>query len=89
MALSGELLVARGNSAEGVTLLRRALEVLQAAKHHALTPAFHVTLAEGLMKAGDVDEAAAVVEAGLVLSEAFGETLNVPELLRVLSDWGP
>jgi predicted ATPase/DNA-binding winged helix-turn-helix (wHTH) protein len=83
MALSGELSVARGNPSEGVALLRRALEVLQAAKHHALIPAFHVALAEGLMKAGKVDEAAAAVDAGLVLSEAFGETLNVPELLRV------
>jgi predicted ATPase len=64
-------------------LLRRALEVLQTEKHHTLTPAFHVALAEGLMKMGEVDEAAAVVDAGLVLSEAFGETLNVPELLRV------
>ena len=35
------------------------------------------------MKAGEADEAAAAVDAGLTLSEAFGETLNVPELLRV------
>jgi predicted ATPase len=35
------------------------------------------------MKAGKVDEAAAAVDAGLVQSEAFGEALNVPELLRV------
>jgi predicted ATPase/DNA-binding winged helix-turn-helix (wHTH) protein len=83
LALTGELSVARGNPAEGVAHLRRALGVLQAEKHHALTPAFHVALAEGLMKAGEIDEAAAVIDAGLVLSEAFGETLNVPELLRV------
>jgi predicted ATPase/DNA-binding winged helix-turn-helix (wHTH) protein len=86
MALSGELAVARGNLAEGVTLLRRSLGVLQAQNHHALTPALHMALAEGLMKAGEVDEAAAVVDAGLVLSEAFGETLNVPELLRVRAE---
>jgi predicted ATPase len=42
-----------------------------------------VALAEGLVKAGEIDEAAAVIDAGLALSEAFGETLNVPELLRV------
>jgi predicted ATPase/DNA-binding winged helix-turn-helix (wHTH) protein len=83
LALTGELSVACGNPAEGVALLRRALEVLQAEGHHALTPALHVALAEGLMKAGEVDEAAAVVDAGLVLSEDSGETLNVPELLRV------
>jgi predicted ATPase len=82
-ALSGQLSVTRGHPAEGVPLLQRALEALQAAKQHALLPAYHVALAEGLMKAGKVDEAAAVVDAGLVLSEAFGESLNVPELLRV------
>lgn len=86
LALSGELSVARGNPSEGVALLRRAVEVLQAAKHRALIPAFHVALAEGLMKTGKVDEAAAVVDAGLVLSKAFGETLNVPELLRVRAE---
>jgi predicted ATPase/DNA-binding winged helix-turn-helix (wHTH) protein len=83
MALSGELSVARGNPAEGVALLRRALEVLQAAKHHALIPAFHVPLAEGLLKLGRVDDAAAAADAGFALSEAFGEILNAPELLRV------
>jgi predicted ATPase len=83
LALTGELSIARGDPAEGVALLRRALERLQAAKHHSLTPAFHVALAEGLMEAGELDEAAAAVDAGLVLSEGFGETLNVPELLRV------
>jgi predicted ATPase/DNA-binding winged helix-turn-helix (wHTH) protein len=83
LALIGELSIARGNSAEGVTHLRRALGTLQAEKHHALTPALHVALAEGLLKAGEIDEAAAVIDAGLVLTEAFGETLNVPELLRV------
>ena len=83
LALTGELSVARGNPAEGIAHLRRALGTLQAEKHHAMTPALHVTLAEGLMRAGEIDEAAAVIDAGLVLSEAFGETLNVPELLRV------
>jgi predicted ATPase/DNA-binding winged helix-turn-helix (wHTH) protein len=82
-ALMGQLSVARGDPAEGVAHLRRALGELQAEKHHTLTPAFHVALAEGLIKAGEIDEAATVVNAGLVLSETFGETLNVPELLRV------
>jgi predicted ATPase len=56
---------------------------LQAERYNTLTPALHVALAEGLMKAGEADEAAAVIDAGLALSEALGETLNVPELLRV------
>ena len=83
MALSGEICVARGNPADGVALLRPSLGILHVQKHHALTSALHVALAEGLMKAGELEEAAAAVDAGLALSEAFGETLNVPELLRV------
>lgn len=82
-ALSGELSVSRGNPSEGVALLQRGIEALQAAKHDVLLPALHIALAEGLLKAGRSDEAAAAVETGLALSEAFGETLNVPELLRV------
>jgi predicted ATPase/DNA-binding winged helix-turn-helix (wHTH) protein len=83
MALTGELSVRRGNPVEGVALLRRALETLQVEKYHTVTPALHMALAEGLMKAGQVDEAAEVADAGLALGKALGETLNVPELLRV------
>jgi predicted ATPase len=83
LALTGELAVARDEPAEGVRILRRALGLLQAERYHTLTSALHVALAEGLVKAGEVDQAAAAIDAGLVLSEAFGETLNVPELLRV------
>ena len=83
MALSGALCIERGDTAEGVALLRRALEGLHAAKHHSLTPALHGALGDGLLKAGELGEAAAAVETGLALSEAFGETLNVPELLRI------
>jgi len=83
MALSGELKIARGKPEEGVTLLKAALGQLEDERHHALTPALHVTLGDGLLKAGQPSEARLVVDAGLSLSERFGETLNVPELLRV------
>jgi predicted ATPase/DNA-binding winged helix-turn-helix (wHTH) protein len=86
MALNGELSIARGDAAEGVALLRRALEGLQAAKHNSLTPALHGALADGLLKLGEVDEAASAADEGLVLSAAFGETLNAPELMRVRAE---
>jgi predicted ATPase/DNA-binding winged helix-turn-helix (wHTH) protein len=86
VALSGELAIARGKAGEGVSLLKSALGQLQAERHHAMTPALHVALGEGLLKAGAADEAGTVVEAGLALSEAFGETLNVPELLRIRAE---
>ncbi|OZA81584.1 MAG: hypothetical protein B7X76_08150 [Azorhizobium sp. 39-67-5] len=86
MALSGALAVARGNPAEGIAILKRSLEVLRVQKHHALTPALYLALAEGFLKAGHFDEAAATVDAGLALSEDFGEKLNVSELLRVRAE---
>ncbi|MDB5576335.1 MAG: transcriptional regulator [Bradyrhizobium sp.] len=86
IALDGELHIARGDPIAGVALLRRALGLLHAQKHHALTPALYGALAEGLLKAGEIDEAQAVVETGLVSSEEFGETINVPELLRIRAE---
>lgn len=83
LALTGELAIARGDPAEGVPLLRRALAVLQAEQHHVLTTAFHRALAEGLIQSGEIDEAAAVIDAALARSEALAEPFGVPELLRV------
>jgi predicted ATPase/DNA-binding winged helix-turn-helix (wHTH) protein len=83
LALTAELAIIRGEPAAGVPLLRRALGMLQAERHHALTPALHLALAEGLMQSGDIDGAAALVDATLVRSEACGDALNTSELLRV------
>jgi predicted ATPase len=83
LALTGELAIARGNPAEGVRILRRALGLLQAERYHTLTPAFHRALAEGLMQSAEIDEAAAVLDAALARSETLAEPLVVPELLRV------
>jgi predicted ATPase len=86
LALSGAVSIARGNLTDGVTLLRRALAALQATNYHTLTPALHAALAEGLMRTRNIDEAAVEVDAGLQLSKTFGETLNIPELLRIRGD---
>jgi ATP/maltotriose-dependent transcriptional regulator MalT len=86
LALSGELAIAREDPAEGVALLKSALGQLHAERHHALTPALHATLGEGLLKVGLIEDAATVLEEGLKLSAAFGETLNLPELLRIRAE---
>jgi ATP/maltotriose-dependent transcriptional regulator MalT len=83
LALSGELAVARGDPSVGVRLLRRALALLQQEQYNVLTPAFYRAIAEGLMQLGENDEAAATLDAALTRSEAYNESLNVPELLRV------
>ena len=63
--------------------MRRALGVLQSEQHHVLTPAFHRALAEGLMQSGEIEEAAAVLDAALARNEAGARAACLPELLRV------
>jgi predicted ATPase/DNA-binding winged helix-turn-helix (wHTH) protein len=83
LALTGELAIARGDPAEGIPVLRSALGLMQAEQYHVLTIAFHRALAEGLIQIGEIDEAAVVIDAALVRSEALDELSNVSELLRV------
>jgi predicted ATPase/DNA-binding winged helix-turn-helix (wHTH) protein len=83
LALTGELAIARADPAVGVPILRGALGVLQLERHHVLTPAFHLALSEGLRQSGEIDEAAAVLDAALARSEARAESSTAPELLRI------
>jgi ATP/maltotriose-dependent transcriptional regulator MalT len=83
LALTGELAIERGDPAEGIALLRRALGLMQAEQYHVLTAAFHRALAEGLIQIGEIDAAAAVSDAALARSEALDELSSVAELLRV------
>lgn len=83
LALTGELAIARGDPAVGVPILRRALGILQSEQHHVLTPAFHRALAEGLLQSGEIDEAAAVLDAALARNEAGAQDACEPELMRV------
>ncbi|MDR3487715.1 MAG: transcriptional regulator [Bradyrhizobium sp.] len=83
MALTGELTIARGDPSAGIAILQRALWALQSEQHHVLTPAFHRALAEGLVQTGEIDEAAAVLEAATVRNDAGAASLNGSELLRV------
>jgi ATP/maltotriose-dependent transcriptional regulator MalT len=83
LALTGELAIARGDPAQGVPLLRRALGLMQEEQYHVLTIALHRALAEGLIQIGEIDEAAVVIDAALARAEALDESSSVAELLRV------
>lgn len=83
LALSGELALAGGEPLAGVQILRRALGDMQALNYHTLTAAFHRALAEGLLRLGQGEEAASVIEKAVARAEALGEPLDLPELLRV------
>jgi predicted ATPase/DNA-binding winged helix-turn-helix (wHTH) protein len=82
LALKGDLMVARGEAAAGVQLLRRALEKLRAERHHILTTVFCRALAEGLARCGQFDEAIAAINAALELGGQGGGTFDCPDLLR-------
>jgi predicted ATPase/DNA-binding winged helix-turn-helix (wHTH) protein len=85
-ALTGELLIARGDIEGGVRRLRQALATLQTERHNVLTIAFHRALAEGLILLGEPDEAEAVIDATVSRAQAQGTVTDMPELLRVRGD---
>ncbi|MGC1303760.1 MAG: tetratricopeptide repeat protein [Caulobacteraceae bacterium] len=82
-ALTGELAIARGEPAIGVPILQRAMKGMQAVQHRTLASELHRALAEGLLRSGEVDEAALVIDGAVARSEALGEPSGLPELLRV------
>lgn len=86
LALKGEHMILSGQAAEGVPLLRGTLETLNAERHHILATAFFRALAEGLLKCGQVDEAATMIDRALALAEQIGETYDRPDLLRVSAE---
>ncbi len=56
LGLTGELALARGRAAEGVTHFRHALEMSRAQKYYTRTLALHLALAECLLRAREIEE---------------------------------
>ncbi|MFZ5672414.1 MAG: ATP-binding protein [Pseudomonadota bacterium] len=86
LALKGAHMIQCGESKAGVNLLRGTLETLNAERHHILATSFFQALAEGLMKCGESEEAATMIDRALTLAEQAGETYDRPDLLRVLAE---
>ncbi|WP_189343057.1 winged helix-turn-helix domain-containing protein [Mesorhizobium sp.] len=86
LALKGELMILRGEPAEGVRLLRNAVATLNAERFNILATAFFRALAEGMMKCGQSDEAAVMIDRALALAEEAGETYDRPDLMRVWAE---
>jgi len=80
-ALRGELLVRRGEPAEGVPLLKRYLDLVRAAGRYSLMPT--CAYAEGALALGDVDGAAAALDWAMGQAENTSYRLFRPELLRL------
>ncbi len=86
LGLKGELMVLKGETKVGVDLLRGALATLTAERHHILATTFLRALAEGTLRCGQIDEAAAMIDRALGLAEQAGETYDRPDLLRVRAE---
>ncbi|HTP28912.1 MAG TPA: hypothetical protein VMK12_25040, partial [Anaeromyxobacteraceae bacterium] len=82
-ALRGEILLRRGEVANGVECLRIALDELGATGFVLRRPAILCALAEGLAAAGKAVESLHMIEEALALCERSDERWNVAELLRV------
>jgi predicted ATPase/DNA-binding winged helix-turn-helix (wHTH) protein len=83
MALRGELAVIRDQAGAGLILLRNALETLHAERHNILVTVFASSLAEGLRKTGQFDEALITINGALARAASCGATFDMAELLRI------
>jgi tetratricopeptide (TPR) repeat protein len=83
LGLKGDLLVRRGEPAEGIELLRRGLATLHATRHKILVGAFSIALAEGLARINRSDEALTVLEEAIQQVVHENETFDMPEVLRL------
>ena len=78
----GMLMIARGDFAAGLPLLRDALDELRENGAAPGYPAFLAVLATGLGDAGQLTEGLAAIDEALALSERHEERWCFPELLR-------
>ena len=80
--LKATSLIVRGNFADGLPLLRTAIEEVREEGPRPGHTEFLVVLASGLGRSGRLTEALSVIEQALALSEQYEERWNLPELLR-------
>lgn len=81
--MRGRWLLLQDNIRDGVALLKRASEGLEAEGHEMLNMDFVADLAAGLAASGGHDEALTLVMNALAAQERGGKLLNVPTLMRV------
>ncbi|MBB6219473.1 putative ATPase [Rhizobium leguminosarum] len=85
-ARRGELAILRGDPGEGVEDLRTSLAAIHAIGYELLTTEFNISLAHGLKAVGNGGEALDLVERTIRNVALKGDTLYLPELLRVKGD---
>src|SRR5262249_3968851 len=79
----GELAIRRGDAKQGVETLQNSLRALHAAPYELLSTPLAISLAQGLMDIGRVDESTSLIEETIKRVEANGDDVYMPELLRL------
>ena len=82
LSLRGELMVANGDTLSGVKLLREALKILEAHRHHLAIPHTSRVLSEGLVHSGQPKEALVKIDKVLANLDKMNEEFWLPDLLR-------
>jgi predicted ATPase/DNA-binding winged helix-turn-helix (wHTH) protein len=82
-AFEGEILIRQGRVAEGVALIRQAIQSLRAGGFHLYIAVFEGVLAEGLLACGQVGDAQATVDGAIGRCRAAGEDWCLAELTRI------
>ncbi len=80
---NGRLAMLQGDAKGGVESLQSCLAQFHATRYELLTTPFNMTLAEGLAAVDRRAEAIALMDETIGLSEANGDLVYMPELLRV------
>ncbi|SPP96999.1 ATP-binding protein [Bradyrhizobium vignae] len=81
--VKGELAIRRGDAAGGVETIKASLRELHEAGYELLTTTFNIALAQGLLKLGQIEQSAILVDDAIRLVEQSGDHIYMPELLRM------
>jgi predicted ATPase/DNA-binding winged helix-turn-helix (wHTH) protein len=81
--LKAQLAIRHGDAKGGVESLHDCLEKIHAARHGLVITEFNISLVEGLAGIGRFIEAMALISETIQLIEANGDTVYMPELLRL------
>jgi predicted ATPase/DNA-binding winged helix-turn-helix (wHTH) protein len=78
-----ELAIRRGDAKGGVECLQSCLEKLHSMPYELLTTPLNILLVQGLAALGRFNEAMTLIDATIPLVETNGDTVHMPELLRL------
>jgi hypothetical protein len=81
--LKAQLAIRQGDAKGGVKSLRDCLQKIRAARHGLIMTEFNISLVQGLAAIGQFDEAMSLIDETIQLVEAKGDTVHMPELLRL------